>query len=477
LHPTRAPNHRTDKIDADETSSRFRDIDVLLYDFEDYTQTDTFEKDKFDTLQAAVKDLAIVLLDKIRRHTAEATLDEALPPPPVPLYPLPPVPNAPPVIATSASRRPISRHRMAGPALGPLPPTSGQEQPLRRTSHPVDHQPRSAYSSGTPTTPVSPGPYDRSFSVGDASLPVPPATQQRFRPTSSADSIQSGMSHLDIRAAGIAAAAHGMGNRPLSPVSPQGTHLSMTSSNWSNAQSQYQSSICTSVPEADCLPEDGELSPGMAKTVSNSFILDYERAVPDRMVPATSRIRSSDGYRGVNGDNRASTYVEELPADGKSEATVQVSTLSLDESPAVSRSGSASNRTSIKTEDGANGSGSGSGGGGGRLSLLSGSSFGRKRRRGSGSSFGPDSTFGIVRGFCKGATKFQNDGPGGAVKKVGGGATAPGQQGSQDYTPELLWGQMYSAPAAYTDVMAQCAHCDYKTIYSQLLADMKQDRK
>ena len=459
--------YKTDHGDIDETSSRFRDIDTLLYDFEDYIEPDTFEKDKFDTLQAAVKDLAIVLLDKIRRHTAEATLDEAAPPP-APFYPLPPLPNAPPPMTAPAPRRPISRHRMAGPGLGalPLPPTPGQEQPPRRTSHPIETQPRSAYSSGTPVTPVSPTAYERSMSVGDAPLPGLPANQQRlFRPTSNADSIQSGMSQLDIRAAAIAA-ANGNGNRPLSPESPQSTHLSMASSaNFSHPQ--YRSSVCTSVPETDYAHEDGELSPGLPKMIGsvNGSFLEYERPTSDRMNPATFRLAPTDGYRRVKND-RVSTYVEELPADGKSETTIQVSATSTDGSRGVSRSGSIStpsNRSSSKTEDG------------GRASLRSAGSA--KRRRGSGSSFGPDSTFGMLRGFCKGAQKFQTDGPGGAVKKVGGAAPAQGQQDSKEYAPELLFSQMYSAQVAYTDSMAQCAHCEYKTIYSQLLSDMKQDRK
>jgi MoxR-like ATPase len=44
---------------TEDTAPRFKDVDVLLYDFEDYIETDTFEKAQFDTLQAAVKEVYV----------------------------------------------------------------------------------------------------------------------------------------------------------------------------------------------------------------------------------------------------------------------------------------------------------------------------------------------------------------------------------------------------------------------------------
>ncbi|KAL9565165.1 hypothetical protein ACKAV7_010810 [Fusarium commune] len=46
-----------------------RSIGILLYDFEDFIEAQTFDKSKFDELQAATKELAITLVEEITRFT------------------------------------------------------------------------------------------------------------------------------------------------------------------------------------------------------------------------------------------------------------------------------------------------------------------------------------------------------------------------------------------------------------------------
>jgi hypothetical protein len=82
------------------------------------------------------------------------------------------------------------------------------------------------------------------------------------------------------------------------------------------------------------------------------------------------------------------------------------------------------------------------------------------------------------KGFCRGAQRFLSEGPGSAVKKVGGQAGAASlnaSTGGKDYEPEFH--SMFSTPIGYTEPMAQCTSCEYKGNYSQLLQDMQQDRK
>ncbi|KAJ4310917.1 hypothetical protein N0V84_010721 [Fusarium piperis] len=45
--------------------SQVRSIDILLYDFEDFIEPQTYDKAKFDELQAATKELAITLVERI----------------------------------------------------------------------------------------------------------------------------------------------------------------------------------------------------------------------------------------------------------------------------------------------------------------------------------------------------------------------------------------------------------------------------
>lgn len=434
---------------TDDVAPRFKDIDVLLYDFEDYIETDSFEKAKFDMVQAAIKGLAIVLLDKIRTHMAEASHDER--PTPTVFPPLPPIPKSatPAVLKAPTLRRPVSRHRIA-------PVDQQIYDSVRRTSQPSDTQPR-------PTT------LERNPSYGDG--PLPPRLPVQAGSANIA-SLPTGMSQLDIRASTLSVNSA----LPLSPESTQSQFTRYSAASSANlSPSQYRSSVCTSVPETDSSPrDDGDMSPALAKAIDTAAnggyggYQEYRGTHPDHSNSNPNRpiSESAATAREVtttsNGADGRTTLNDELPTGSNSDTA---STKFLLRARSHSRAGSShanTHRSGDKTDDTS------------RASIRSGTSS--NLRWGSGTAFGPNSSFGLLKGFCKGAQKFIADGPGGAVKKVGGRTQNEGPINKQDYAPDLLFSQMYSTQAGYQDEMAQCSHCEFKEIYSQLLQDMKQDR-
>lgn len=453
---------------AEDTAPRFKDVDVLLYDFEDYIEPDTFEKVQFDTLQAAVKDLAIVLLDKVRTRTVEATLEER--PPAAAFPPLPPIPNAPPLPPKSPGqlRRPISRHRMT-PAALPLH-DAPRSEPQRRTSQPSETtttHARSAYPMISPAaTPLQrPGGMERAASYADGQQ-LPP--QGLYRPVT-ATSLPVGMSQLDIRTSMVS-------NNSIFPISPDSPQSQTFSA------SQYpRSSVCTSVPETDYPNADEYESPGVVKTIDAIAYNPYEYGQELPVVHSNNNshhnkpmpeavLRAREDAVRINGNSgKRATIIDEIPTDASSDTTSTGYPTAVNSVNTRSRTGSVAtnthtHRSGSKPEDGAN-----------RTSVRSGSSS--NHSRGSGTAFGPESSFGVFKGFCRGAQKFIADGPGGAVKKVGGRTQNEGPtMNKQDYAPDLLFSQMYSQQVGYQDEMAQCSHCEFKEIYSQLLQDMKQDR-
>lgn len=463
----------------DDVTTRIRDIDVLMYDFEDYVEPETFEKDKFDTLQAAIKDLAIVLLDRIRRRRAESSLDDQVMPVPMSLFPRPPKPIGLGPATAQPARRPTSRQRMvAVPATAPHGNgiNGHGHEPPQRTFQPLDQQPGLGYPGHSiPPPPAQrPAAIERSTSEGNG--PQQPSNT-RLR-NSNADTILVGMSQLDLR--NVTASTHK--NSSLSPESPrstQSTQRSMSSGNLSH--SHYRSSVCTSVPETDYTQYDGELSPSFSQNldaVADSSFPAYERPLPDLPNGGGGAKPRSDSLQhiqrervnSINGRARATSIIGDISIDERPPATPHHSTPTAPsiDSRGISHNGSTNtllHQSSTKTSEA------------GRMSVRSSGSH--KQRPGSASNFGPDSSFGQMKGFCKGAQKFVAEGPGGAIKKVGGGGTAygaaPGGADSNGYAPEMLFGQTYSSTAAFTEEMAQCAHCEYKTLYSQLSQDLKQD--
>lgn len=233
--------------------------------------------------------------------------------------------------------------------------------------------------------------------------------------------------------------------------------------------------MCTSVPETDYPFDDDEMmGPGPVKPIDagpyggyggyqdynppQQHDLHHINAVRP-MPEAVLRARGADT---MSITSKRTTILDELTPDGSSDTTSTGYTPAM-RSPSRASSFVNANRSSTKTDD-AN-----------RVSVRSGSSS--NRGRGPGDAFGPESSFGVSKGFCKGAQKFMSDGPGGAIKKVGGRTQNEGPMSTkQDYNPDLLFSQMYSTQVGYQDEMAQCSHCEFKEIYSQLLQDMKQDR-
>ncbi|KAK3305017.1 uncharacterized protein B0T15DRAFT_531098 [Chaetomium strumarium] len=124
---------------TDDIEDKRRKLEDLLYDFEDYTEIDSFEEERFVQLQAATKSLALLVLDTIKRLKLDGV--PVSPPPKAtsfpPLPPLPPLPPSAllhgtvkspsrPLPSSKPPSRPSSRGRDV--ATGPSP---GPELPLR----------------------------------------------------------------------------------------------------------------------------------------------------------------------------------------------------------------------------------------------------------------------------------------------------------------------------------------------------------
>lgn len=93
----------------DELEAKRRKLDDLLYDFEDYTEIESFDEERFTDLQSTAKSFALDVIDIIKRLKIDGL---PIPPPPKETVfpPLPPLPPLPPT-------RPASRSssKTAGP--------------------------------------------------------------------------------------------------------------------------------------------------------------------------------------------------------------------------------------------------------------------------------------------------------------------------------------------------------------------------
>ncbi|KAK3940438.1 hypothetical protein QBC46DRAFT_434767 [Diplogelasinospora grovesii] len=101
---------------SDEIEEERRKLEDLLYDFEDFTELDTFDEERYTEVQSATKALALHVLDIIKRLKIDGV---PISPPPVrapsfpPLPPLPPLPLAsrPSSRTLSAATRPLTISR------------------------------------------------------------------------------------------------------------------------------------------------------------------------------------------------------------------------------------------------------------------------------------------------------------------------------------------------------------------------------
>lgn len=86
---------------------------------------------------------------------------------------------------------------------------------------------------------------------------------------------------------------------------------------------------------------------------------------------------------------------------------------------------------------------------------------------------GVDSSFIALKGFCKGALLFKDNGPGEGVKKIGGAGAA---QAANDFAGGMGFAGAYAASNAhFQETMAQCTRCEYTHKYSQLMQDLDKD--
>ena len=122
----------------DEIEDKRHKLEDLLYDFEDFVELEGFDEERFTQLQAAVKSLALFVLDTIKRLKLDGV---PVSPPPKAVSAFPPLPPLPSAVllqaaAKSPSRSPILNH-MSKPPLRPssrgrdTPNQDGAEHPPR----------------------------------------------------------------------------------------------------------------------------------------------------------------------------------------------------------------------------------------------------------------------------------------------------------------------------------------------------------
>ncbi len=127
-----------DRDVPDEIEDKRHKLEDLLYDFEDFVELEGFDEERFTQLQAAVKSLALYVLDTIKRLKLDGV---PVGPPPKAASAFPPLPPLPPAVllqaaAKSPSRSPILNH-MPKPPLRPssrgrdTPTQEGAELPPR----------------------------------------------------------------------------------------------------------------------------------------------------------------------------------------------------------------------------------------------------------------------------------------------------------------------------------------------------------
>ncbi|KAF4951186.1 hypothetical protein FGADI_7677 [Fusarium gaditjirri] len=423
-----------------------RSIDVLIYDFEDFIEPQTFNKAKFDELQAATKELAITLVEEITRFTTKSSLESSLPPSKFP--PLPPLPQltSPPDAARSNSRmsmRPPINTPRSGSSLG--------AHHQRPSFAGVSEQRDRSYSAGralrtvdysTSRSPITPGGLASPISLPLSSKYATPEQETRTcryvqahqRQDSDSDAILNSLQGLDIGT--------------ITP--PSSVALSPKSTGYQNAINQ---------------------------NTSGSFSYDHQDTPPPSVT--TEPVSQQDWP----------TVIDQQPAAAPSPISVTASQYTASRLTEYINSGShvpsaaspEHQQLFIATQASAPSILSdGSGASGSKVVSTSSSSI-RKDSTSVTSmhalqayEIGSDSSLALLGGLCKGARAFASGGPGQAVKMVGGGsdsATRP-----REFSQETLFGQMLDNPTeTFTEPTAQCLHCEYKTPYSHLRQDMDQD--
>ncbi|KAL5590984.1 hypothetical protein FOBRF1_014541 [Fusarium oxysporum] len=418
-----------------------RSIDILLYDFEDFIEPQTFDKAKFDELQAATKALAITLVEEITRFTTKSALESS--PPPSKFPPLPPLPQltSPPDVARSSSQmsmRPSINAPRSGSSLGThqqRPPfIGGSEQ--RDRSHSAGRALRTAdYStSRSPITtsglasPVS-LPLSSKYAIPEQEAQTYGYVQAHQRQGSDSDVILNSLQDLDI---GV-----------ITP--PSSVALSPKSTGYQNAINQNtRGSLDTPPPSVTTEPVSQQ---------DWSTVIDQQSAA----VPRPSSVTASQYTSPKRTEYRNSGSYTPSAASPEHQ---QLFIVTQGSAPSVRSDGSgASGSKAVSTSS---------------SSIRKDSASVKSIHSLQTYEIGPDSSLALLGGLCKGAQAFASGGPGQAIKRVGGGSDSAIRP--REYSQETLFGQMLDNPTeTFTEPTAQCLHCEYKTPYSHLRQDMDQD--
>ncbi|KAF4444936.1 hypothetical protein FACUT_273 [Fusarium acutatum] len=409
-----------------------RSIDILLYDFEDFIEPQTFDKAKFDELQAATKELAITLVEEITRFTTKSALESS--PPPSKFPPLPPLPQltSPPDVARSSSQMSM-RPARSGSSLGihQQRPSfiGGSEQ--RDRSHSAGRALRTADYSTT-RSPISP-----SGLASPVSLPLS-SKYARFqahrRQDSDSDAVLNSLQGLDI---GVITPPSSVALSPESTGYQNAIDQNTRGSFGYNHQDTPPPSVTTEpVSQHDWYTVDNQQSAAIPRPESVT--------ASQYTSPKLTEYRNS----GTDIPSAASPEHQQLFIVTQGSApSIQSDGSGASGSKAVSTSSSSIRKDSVSVN-----------------SMHSLQTY----------EIGSDSSLALLGGLCKGARAFASGGPGQAIKRVGGGSD--GAIKPREYSQETLFGQMLDNPVEiYTEPTAQCLHCEYKTPYSHLRQDMDQD--
>ncbi|KAK2123265.1 hypothetical protein NOF04DRAFT_1407060 [Fusarium oxysporum II5] len=423
-----------------------RSIDILLYDFEDFIEPQTFDKAKFDELQAATKALAITLVEEITRFTTKSALESS--PPPSKFPPLPPLPQltSPPDVARSSSQmsmRPSINAPRSGSSLGThqqRPPfIGGSEQ--RDRSHSAGRALRTAdYStSRSPITtsglasPVS-LPLSSKYAIPEQEAQTYGYVQAHQRQGSDTDVILNSLQGLDI---GV-----------ITP--PSSVALSPKPTGYENAINQNTRGSFgynqqdTPPPSVTTEPVSQQDWPAVIDQQSAAVPRPLSVTTSQYTNPKLTEYRNSGSYTpsAASPEHQQLFIVTQVSAPSvRSDGSGASGSKAVSTSSSSIRKDSASVKSihSLQTHE-----------------------------------IGPDSSLALLGGLCKGARAFASGGPGQAIKRVGGGSDSAIRP--REYSQETLFGQMLDNPTeTFTEPTAQCLHCEYKTPYSHLRQDMDQD--
>ncbi|KAI1036236.1 hypothetical protein LB504_011429 [Fusarium proliferatum] len=411
----------------------------------DFIEPQTFDKAKFDELQAATKELAITLVEEITRFTTKSALESS--PAPSKFPPLPPLPQftSPPDVARSSSQmsmRPPVNTARSGSSLGQHQQRpsliAGSEQ--RDRSHSTGRALRTADYS-TARSPITPSglaspvslPLTSKYAIPEQEAQTYRYVQTHRRQDSDSDAILNGLQGLDI---GAITPPSSVALSPKSTGYQNAVHQDTRGSFGYNQQDTPPPSVTEPVSQHDwstAIDQQSAAVPRPSSVTASQYtspkLTEYRNSgsyIPSAAPPEHSQLFivtqgsapsvRSDGS-GTSGSKAVSTSSSSIRKDSTSMKSIQ----------------------SLPTYE-----------------------------------IGSDSSLALLGGLCKGARAFASGGPGQAIKRVGGGSD--GATRPKEYSQETLFGQMLDNPTeTFTEPTAQCLHCEYKTPYSQLRQDMDQD--